>query len=110
MIRALLELIVLAACVAAIAIWASRPAAAESMSDQQMFALAKKAVSTQLKDPMSAQFGQMVRNADSVCGTINAKNGFGGYVGSAPFVFSIENKRALIGYAGMQIDPKELCK
>lgn len=53
----------------------------------------KKSVSDQLKDPESARFGKIVagtsasRNASiTVCGIVNAKNGFGGYAGKKPFL------------------------
>ena len=43
-----------------------------------------------LKDPDSARFGAMAasKTADNivyVCGTVNARNSFGGYTGAQPF-------------------------
>lgn len=56
---------------------------------------AKEAVKAQLRDPGSAQFGTITfhnRTAPKsgaavvvACGTVNAKNGFGGYVGEKRF-------------------------
>lgn len=45
-------------------------------------------VRNSLKDPVSAQFRNLRggKSNGSVCGEINAKNSFGGYVGFQPFV------------------------
>ena len=46
------------------------------------------ALSGILRDPSSAQVRKLRRTSDSkygVCGEVNSKNGFGGYVGFAPF-------------------------
>lgn len=50
-----------------------------------------KSVSSQLKDPYSAQFSDMTASDQSlsggivVCGRVNAKNSYGAYSGSVPF-------------------------
>lgn len=52
-------------------------------------AQAEVAIKDALKDPDSAKFGEEdVRDAKRpvVCGTVNAKNGFGGYTGMRPFI------------------------
>lgn len=54
---------------------------------------AEIAVERQLRDPKSAQYGTVtVRdfgNGDViVCGQVNGKNAFGGYVGERPFVYA----------------------
>ncbi|TGP65469.1 hypothetical protein EN868_03205 [Mesorhizobium sp. M2D.F.Ca.ET.225.01.1.1] len=51
----------------------------------------QKGVRESLKDPDSARFGNMVAaqedaNSSWVCGTVNAKNSFGGYTGDKPFM------------------------
>jgi dUTPase len=52
-------------------------------------------IKKQLKDPASAQFGPMsaARSVKTglinVCGTVNAKNSFGGYTGAVRFIASI---------------------
>lgn len=43
-------------------------------------------VSKHLKDPASAEFRNLSRNGPAICGELNAKNGFGGYVGFAAFI------------------------
>ena len=51
------------------------------------YAAAEQVVSSQLRDPDSAQFDpfdlrfHLVSSGMIVCGTVNAKNGFGGYTG-----------------------------
>jgi hypothetical protein len=54
---------------------------------------AKKVVANSLKDPSSAQFRnvQLVPYKDShvICGEVNGKNSYGGYVGFRPFVASV---------------------
>lgn len=52
---------------------------------------AKKAVKNTLKDPISAEFGNIFFNeTDEVgavaCGTVNSKNSFGAYSGFQPFI------------------------
>lgn len=55
-------------------------------------AAAKEAAANNLKDPGSAQFRNvrvvMYGNSKIVCGEINGKNSYGGYVGFVPFVAS----------------------
>lgn len=48
-----------------------------------------------LKDPDSAQFQglHLAPDAAALCGQINAKNGFGGYVGFRPFVATMQEVR-----------------
>lgn len=58
-------------------------------SDSDLRVNAELAVQQQLRDPASAQFQNEVirRKGDvaSVCGEVNAKNGFGGYTGFTSF-------------------------
>lgn len=47
-----------------------------------------------LKDPTSAQFSKLRKdptNSDYICGSINAKNAFGGYVGTQYFRYGLGN-------------------
>ncbi|MEC4616190.1 hypothetical protein [Tsukamurella tyrosinosolvens] len=57
--------------------------------------LCKEAITDKLKDPSSAQFGAVTAGDEKqedgarvweVAGTVNAKNSYGGYVGSKPFI------------------------
>jgi hypothetical protein len=65
--------------------------------------LAETALRSELKDPDSAKFewpydfrygtfrlGSKSATGWIICGTLNAKNGFGGYVGSQPAIVVIE--------------------
>lgn len=45
----------------------------------------KAEILAQLKDPNSAEFRNVVVAGNIVCGEVNAKNGFGGYVGFKSF-------------------------
>lgn len=65
-------------------------------------AQAQDAVRRGLKDPDSARFGGMRAGRDPrdgstvVCGMVNAKNGFGGYTGSAPFQVRFRSGSAVV--------------
>ncbi len=56
---------------------------------EELRAAAETAVRKKLRDPESAMFSEVdVRLENgSVCGRVNAKNGFGGYVGNEHFAF-----------------------
>jgi hypothetical protein len=67
---------------------APRSAAAQSRTD--FFPSARKAITGILRDPDSAQFGKLFegnRGSRTICGEVNAKNGYGGYTGMTPFVY-----------------------
>ena len=49
-------------------------------------AQAKEAVGRELKDPGSAQYRDIEVYDGVVCGQVNAKNSYGGYVGFQPFL------------------------
>ncbi len=64
----------------------------ETLKSDGLKMLARAAVLRVLNDPYSAKFEAFnVRKNDKglvvVCGLVNAKNGFGAYVGSTPFVY-----------------------
>ncbi|PTX45607.1 hypothetical protein IQ03_04515 [Gemmobacter caeni] len=63
-----------------------------------------------MKDPSSAQFRNLrgIRGKTSkgqsmsyICGEINGKNSFGGYVGFTPFIYDLETKAARIAIRDM---------
>ena len=58
--------------------------------------IAKEAASKMLSDPYSARFGDMKNGAGSgdMCGTVNAKNKMGAYVGETPFFYEKATKQA----------------
>lgn len=45
------------------------------------------AVASQLRDPSSAEFRNVVDGTLATCGEVNGKNAFGAYVGFKPFVY-----------------------
>lgn len=60
-----------------------------SLSEVEQAAILK-GVKAQLKDPMSAVFGGAVATRDPkgfvyICGSVNAKNSYGGYTGQQPY-------------------------
>lgn len=69
-----------------LAIMAAPIAAGADEADQ-----VKDAVREQLRDPSSAEFGEIKSVTEAsgqhvACGTVNARNGYGGYAGRMPFV------------------------
>jgi hypothetical protein len=87
--------------------------AAQAADDKQRAAQmahykAQELVKQQLRDPDSAEFGPQYwvasatgdSDVDYVCGTVNAKNGFGGYVGEQYYmaaVGSLHTGKVIIG-------------
>ena len=69
------------------------------MSDEKLIEIAKETTANGLKDPNSAQFRRLevknFRGNRIVCGEVNGKNAYGGYVGF---------KRFIGGVAGFQIE------
>lgn len=75
---------------------ASAPALAQS--DAARIATAKARVKAQLKDPNSARFASVRVNPRTkmVCGTVNARNSFGGYTGPKPFIYAPSENEVII--------------
>jgi hypothetical protein len=74
--------------------------------DNRQRAAIEDAVRGRLKDPQSAIFGHMNagRSASGlvfVCGWVNARNSFGGYVGSAPFMVAISGETGGVAVIGI---------
>lgn len=69
----------------------------EQPTDARVVSVVKK----KLKDPQSARFGALHRRTtpnvrgeptDVICGTVNAKNGYGGYTGKTGFVYLVDGE------------------
>lgn len=65
-------------------------AAPSAQADDALIDAAKRAIGARMFDPYSAQFenitlGATAKGGPVVCGTVNAKNRMGGYVGRRPF-------------------------
>lgn len=72
------------------------PKAKTKAADDPLIAQARAAVSKTLRDPDAARFAELKRTkfpnvkgvpTDAVCGTVNAKNAYGAYIGAKPFVY-----------------------
>jgi hypothetical protein len=66
--------------------------------------IAREGLLRTLKDPESAKFGPMrvSRDARAVCGSVNAKNSYGGYSGSQDFLYVLDS-----GVVVFFIEPSE---
>lgn len=63
-----------------------------ALANESIIADAQEAIKSQLKDPYSAVFediylGKAENGAPVVCGTVNAKNSYGGYTGKKKFYY-----------------------
>jgi len=67
---------------------ARHAAEASSRADEEALAQLREKLLSTLNDPASAQFRNLTlrSNGTVLCGDVNAKNGFGGYVGFRPFI------------------------
>ena len=64
---------------------------------EKLLAEAKEQVARQLLDPESARFRDLkIKGKDAVCGEVNGKNRFGGYVGFQPFSYEAATKDVTI--------------
>lgn len=88
--------------VLAVAGLAALPACTEA---GRKIAAAEEAVRGALKDPGSAIFsgvtlGRFGSGVEGVCGTVNARNGFGGMSGPKPFAVSLDQGEAVVEAVG----------
>jgi hypothetical protein len=75
------------------------PTPATTPAQPDYFLRAKQAMTRILKDPDSARFANLFEGRGSsgrrtICGEINAKNGFGGYTGMNPFIYFVDTNEA----------------
>lgn len=66
------------------------------------FGEVKARVAGQLKDPDSAKFRDLERIGKAVCGEVNAKNSYGGYIGYQRFY--ADDDEVLFGSGGNDLD------
>jgi hypothetical protein len=66
---------------------AKQPPVAAPAAIDPLLSKARTAVAHSLKDPPSARFDGVVKKAEAVCGFVNAKNSYGGYVGRTRFAY-----------------------
>lgn len=82
----------------------------ESTTYKQNYTLIARAeieVRDKLKDPDSAKFGfswsnKVVGGEEYVCGSVNSKNGFGGYAGERKYIYSSSQKSAFFEESGAE--------
>jgi hypothetical protein len=86
---------------------APKPHAAQSkgaIAPAEDFTAAKAAIGSKLKDQMSAQWAGLfkvkTKDGEFVCGAVNSKNSYGGYVGSRGFIFDVRFNTATIMLSG----------
>lgn len=89
----------------------------KSANESKVISAAFSTVRASLKDPSSADFGQVVmRSKDAgisvACGTVNAKNGFGGYSGPQRFIYTHERSSVAFddGSASFSLTWGSLCR
>jgi hypothetical protein len=94
LLTALIGAIALCSCMPPIEV--SQPAGLTRVElSSSVQAQAEKGVKEKLKDPNSAQFSnlrayQKDAHMIAVCGDVNAKNSYGGYVGATPFISYVQ--------------------
>jgi hypothetical protein len=68
------------------------------------FTAVKAVIERKLKDPMSAQWAGLfkvkTKEGEFVCGAVNSKNSYGGYVGSRGFIFDVRFSTGTIMLSG----------
>jgi hypothetical protein len=75
---------------------APMPIVRSEIEQQELLARAQKLLAESLKDPEAARFQDVVIRADAVCGYMNGKNSYGGYIGYTPFAYKISTGRIVI--------------
>lgn len=58
-------------------------------------------IANRLKDPDSIKISDIRVKDDYVCGMVNAKNSYGGYVGKKPFIGVLISQGKLFGVVGI---------
>ena len=72
------------------------PVEYDTPASQDYSVQAETAVKALLKDPNSAMFADERTRNVVVCGSVNSKNSFGGYVGKTAFMYNALNNKAVI--------------
>ncbi|UPT89850.1 hypothetical protein HAP41_0000013300 [Bradyrhizobium barranii subsp. apii] len=83
---------------------AQKPHGVKNVVASPEFTAAKAVIERKLKDPMSAQWADLfkvkTKEGEFVCGAVNSKNSYGGYVGSRGFIFDVRFNTATIMLSG----------
>jgi hypothetical protein len=84
---------------------AAQPPSPGSPPKPETVAALKSVAAKQLKNPNSARWERMQQATrpnvagkpmDVVCGYVNAKNSFGGYIGAKPFIYFVETQNLYV--------------
>ena len=74
----------------------------------QMISAAEQAIADTLKDPLAAQFrsvtGYAAPNGVAVCGQVNGKNSYGGYVGFKRFYVLLHDNGGTYATSGAYLE------
>jgi hypothetical protein len=76
------------------------------MATQADAARGRLLVRMRLKDPDSAKFSPDLLKPGAVCGLVNAKNSFGAYAGSEPWLYIVQTGQAMILTEGQTTSEK----
>lgn len=57
-------------------------------------------LSAMFADPGTVQVKSLKPDGESICGMVNAKNAFGGYVGFKPFRYIVERRKTYLENSG----------
>src|SRR5262249_20695127 len=87
--------LLLAGCAAAVE-HPSTPTAMMPVATAGDIPKARLALKRTLKDPDSVKFEGEVLRPGAVCGLFNAKNSFGGYVGSTLYGYSVQTGQVIV--------------
>lgn len=76
---------------------AESPKPTQSTADAALMDRGIKTIRSMMKDPDAAQFNDVKAGKEgSVCGMVNGKNSFGGYVGYKPFIVLADHQAMIM--------------
>jgi hypothetical protein len=74
----------------------AKPAKRPVSGNEALVAKARAAIAKRMKDPDSTRVQNVVQKGDILCGTFNAKNGYGGYGRREMFVYSLPKDKVYL--------------
>lgn len=83
------------------------PTAPLPMATEADAARGRVLLKLKLRDPESARFSLNILKPGAVCGLVNAKNAYGGYAGSEPWLYLPQTGQALLLGEGDSASEKE---
>src|SRR5262245_10479314 len=64
--------------------------------EERLITWAREAVMNTMKDPASTQFESIQVKANAICGFVNARNSYGGYVGRTQFAVTLRSREVFV--------------